>query len=375
MRIVQICPYDMARPGGVQAHIRALSHWLTANEHEVRIVAPHPVSGGRVGGIDPCGRGRRVTLFGTGFEITYAGRGERRRLVADLRLWGAQVVHLHTPWTPLMAWQMWRDLRLPTVSTFHATLPEASEAGLSGRFLRAAARYFLTRSRVLIVPSASPLRHLRPEAIGVAATVLPPSVDLQPWQAVAQTPQLGLADRMRFVFLGRFEARKGLDVLMAAWPSIAARLPKARLTVAGGGSLLPLVRAAMAADGGDRIDLVDTPDDADARRLVADADLLLAPSPYGESFGLVLIEAMAAGTLPVAAANAGYRTVLTGPGTDLLVPVGDAAALAERVIRLAQDDAMRARLRDWAVPHAASFAIASTGPRFIDVYRQALEGA
>ncbi|WP_349358140.1 glycosyltransferase family 4 protein [Stappia sp.] len=377
LRIVQICPYDMARPGGVQTHVRDLAAWLAGEGHAVRIVAPEPVEGVRQPGIDHCGRARRVKLFGTGFEISFAGRAHRRRLVAELRDWGADLVHLHTPWTPLMAWQVWRDLALPTVTTFHATLPDASARGLAARALRLAARHFLLRSRAVIVPSPTPLAHLRPEAVGVAAQVLPPSIDLAPWRAAGEAPSQPAGERLgegeiSLVFLGRFEARKGLDVLLDAWPEIAARASGVRLTVAGGGPMEPLLRSALQGPAGDRLTFVPTPDAATARRLVADADLLAAPSRYGESFGLVLIEAMAAGTLPVAAANAGYRTVLTGPGADLLVPPGDAGALAGRIVALARDAAARAALTDWAAAHATTFGIAATGPRFVEVYRRAL---
>ncbi|SDU33689.1 phosphatidylinositol alpha-mannosyltransferase [Stappia sp. ES.058] len=371
MKIVQICPYDLARPGGVQAHVRDLSAWLARAGHDVRIVAPHPVQGASLAGIDHCGRAVKARLFGTGFEISFARRRERQQLVASLRDWGADLVHLHTPWTPLMAWQVWRDLKLPTVTTFHATLPEDKSGGLAARALGRAGRHFLTHSRAVIVPSATPLAHLRPQDSGVAAHVLPPAIDLASWQdAGAMKAEGGVG--AEFVFLGRFEARKGLGVLLAAWPEVADRLPDARLTIAGGGPQEGLVREAMAGAGGARIRLVVTPDADRARRLVAEADLLVASSLYGESFGLVLIEAMAAGTLPVAAANEGYRTVLTGPGERLLVPPGDASALAAKLIELCGDVSTRRELCAWALPHAHSFGVEATGPAFVEIYRNAL---
>lgn len=389
MRIVQVVPYDMARPGGVQAHVTALACWLRAAGHPTRIVAPHPVAGGAVPGVDHCGRARPLSLLATRFEVSLASpsavRALARGLVAD---WGADLVHLHTPWTPLVAWQVWRALDLPMVATFHATLPDPASRGLGARLLRAAADHFRARARAVIVPSTAPLRHLDGGARrspGSAPHVLAPSVDLSPWRlAGSEAGPRAAREGPHIVFLGRFEARKGLDVLLAAWPRIAAGLPGARLTVAGAGPLEGHVHDGRSAPGGARIALVCAPDDAHARALVASADIFAAPAPHGESFGIVLLEAMAAGAVPVAAANPGYASVLAGEGAGegggegagegvrLLVPPGDPAALASRILELAGQPAELARLRAWGAARADSFDIAATGPAYLAVYKAAL---
>lgn len=373
MKIVQICPYDMTRPGGVQSHVRDLSRWLRDEGHAVRVVAPYPPAGIAGGEVSCCGQARMVSMFGTRFEVSLARRHELKELAAELGDWGAEVVHLHTPWTPLMAWQLWRRLHLPTVTTFHATLPEASAGGLSGRVLHGVAGYFMKRSQAVVVPSEAPLAHLRPQAQGISAHVLPPAVNLAPWREAGSGPGQRMPGRLEIGFLGRFEARKGLHVLLAAWPEIAMRVPEAHLTIAGGGPLLPSVRQAMAGLHGDRIRLVDTPDDATARKLVAGWDIFVAPAPYGESFGLVLVEAMAAGALPVAAANAGYTGVLEhGEGASLLVPPEDAGALARCIVELAATPDRRNTLRRWTMARARELDLPATGARLAEIYREAL---
>ena len=198
---------------------------------------------------------------------------------------------------------------------------------------------------------------------------MPPSVDLAPWRQARKIKQ---NQGLEIVFLGRFEARKGLDVLLAAWPQIASALPDARLTIAGGGELRPLVEQALVLPHGTRIRLVDRPDDVTARALVGGADIFAAPAPYGESFGLVLVEAMAAGALPVAAANDGYASVMSGEGAALLVPPGDAGAMAQRIVSLAGDRPARERLAAWADARAQGADIRGTGPVFAGLYREAL---
>jgi phosphatidylinositol alpha-mannosyltransferase len=370
MRIVQVCPYDMGRHGGVQAHIADLSAWLRANGHAVRIVAPPPTDGRAVTGIDHAGKSRRVTVHGTLTEICHVPRGELKALTDDLTEWGADLLHLHTPWTPLLPWQVWRAMRLPAIATFHATLPGASAGGPLARALRAAASYYARRLDGIVVPSTSPLQHLKSFPGAPAPVVLPPTVDLSGWREAARHRAEERPAR-NVVFLGRFEARKGVDVLLDAWPRVIARRPDMVLTIAGGGALGPRVEAAAAAAPG-AIRHVREPSADEARKLVADAGIFVAPSPYGESFGIVLIEAMAAGAVPVAAANSGYSTVLTGPGAELLVPPGDAAALADRIVGLAGDPERLGVLRAWGKHHALTFSVEAVGPGFVEAYENAL---
>ncbi|MDF0600033.1 glycosyltransferase family 4 protein [Psychromarinibacter sp. C21-152] len=367
MKIVQLCPYDMDRPGGVQRHVRDLAAWCRAQGHETRILCP-PAPGGAPGtdeAVTRLGRSRMLRVHGTGFEIARAGRSELRRTAAALQDWGADVVHMHTPWTPMLVAQLWRALGLPTLATVHATLPAPDAKGPVDRYIRWSARRILPRCDAVAVPSEAPLEMLRRVIPNLSAELRAPAIDLSPWR-MARAAGAARRPGLSLVFLGRLEPRKGLDVLLAAWPRIRAAMPGAHLTIAGDGPL----RAEAEAARGDGVLIVSRPDDAAAQTLLAAADLLIAPAPYGESFGLILAEAMAAGALPVAAANPGYASVLTGDGVDLLVPPGDAGALADKVIALAEDPERRARLRDWATARAATFDVAAQGPAYLEIYRR-----
>uniref|UniRef100_UPI0035696252 glycosyltransferase family 4 protein n=1 Tax=Shimia sp. TaxID=1954381 RepID=UPI0035696252 len=231
MKIVQISPYAMDRPGGVQTHVRDLSHWLRGQGHEVRIVAP-PGAAADEGVLTP-GRCRNMALHGTAFEVSRAGRAERKACLRDLRSWGAEMVHLHTPWTPMLAWQIWRGLRLPSVATFHATLPEGGGFDPFRAYIRFAARYFHKRLDAIVVPSEAPRAQWRALGVDPLPAILPPVIDLARWRAARQARPPG----PHLLFMGRLEERKGVRVLLEAWPAIAAALPGARLTIAGAGAL------------------------------------------------------------------------------------------------------------------------------------------
>jgi len=160
-------------------------------------------------------------------------------------------------------------------------------------------------------------------------------------------------------------------VLLDAWRRLAERRTGLRLTIAGDGALRPKVEAAVAADGSQRLQYVGRPDGATARRLIGAADLFIAPAPFGESFGIVLAEAMSAGAVPVAADNPGYASVLGARGGDLLVPSGDPAALADRIAALAANPALRRSLRDWGGEHAGAFDIRRVGPSYLRLFQAA----
>lgn len=370
MKIVEVCPYDMTRHGGVQNHIRDLGKWLVGQGHEVRIVAPPAMPGRAVPGIDHVGRSRRISISGTVTEISYLSGAQRRTLARELTAWGADVLHLHTPWTPLIPWQVWNACRLPTVVTFHATLPERSLKGLSGWFYRSAARYFQQRAGASVVPSPSPLPVLQTGPGIAAPRILAPTVDLEPWREAREEewPSGPLAPHV--VFLGRLEHRKGVDVLLRAWPRVLESLPAARLTIAGNGEQFALVDEAMKKPWGKAITYRRAPDFDNARRLVASADIFAAPAPYGESFGIVLVEAMSAGAVPVAAANSGYATVLDGPGAGLLVPPGDSDAFARKIVELGGDLARLLEMRNWGREHAAQFDVREVGPAYLELFEE-----
>jgi len=363
MKIVQLCPYAMDRPGGVQRHVRDLSVWLQAAGHEVRIIAP-PTPGmppRRTGMLTELGLSRNFGTHGTAFELSIAMPRALLLMAAELRDWGAEVVHMHTPWTPMMVGQMWRKLRLPTVTTIHATLPEVQGTALIDRYIRRSARYFLTQSEAVVLPSAAPLPMLHLLLPDLKTVILPPAVDLAPWRQTAGTRMNGA---LQVVFLGRLEPRKGVDLLLKAWPKVAEVLPNATLTIAGDGALQDQVRASV----GRQVVYAGRPDDAAARALMAKADIFVAPAPYGESYGLVLAEAMSAGAVPVAAANAGYASVLGDAHPDLLVTPGESEDLAAALVKLATNPEKLRQYSEWARDCGRQSDVSRVGPKYINLY-------
>lgn len=387
MRIVQVCPYDLQRPGGVQRHVLDLSRALVRAGHEVTILAP-----GAPGSVAPAGAAhtdsppsgdaaadaprivtlgafRVVHVLGTGFELSLAQREQVDRALLQAQ---PELVHFHTIWTPVMSWQVWAALggwpRTARVATFHDTPPD----GWSGHLMRAvfgvASSRISRRLQVAIPVSQAPAAHLR-LAPGCARHILPGCIDLSAYAGSMGPPR----EAATVLFLGRLEPRKGPMVMLRAWAQVALRHPGARLVVAGdgpmGGAARTLARELGIASS---VHFAGAVDEAAKREWLARATILCAPSLYGESYGLVLAEAMAAGTPVIAAANAGYSQVLVGAGAQGLVAPGDAHALAQRLDLWLSDEQLRAQQSLWGRKACAQADINHQLPVFERIYADAL---
>ena len=355
MRVLQVCPYDYARPGGVQRHVRDLSRALSAAGHAVTVAAPGP---GDTAGVHYIGSRRPWRMHGTGFELTWAPRAA----VEELARCPFDVLHVHTPWVPFMPWQVLSrlaPLARARVATFHDTPPHNVSGEMQRALYKVLSRRLSHRLDAMIAVSASVERHLRARA-QCARYRLPPCIDLGPYFAMTRRDG-GSA----VLFIGRLEPRKGLLLLIEA----LASLPGASLTVCGDGPQRGAAEA-LAKRKGVAVRFTGALDDAGKLALYREADVLCAPSPYGESFGLVIAEAMAAGLPIVAAANDGYCTLLDGEGAAGLCAPGSAAALAERLGAVLASRDLRERLSAWGRREASRADINVRVPEFVALYER-----
>ncbi|MBI5330539.1 MAG: glycosyltransferase family 4 protein [Betaproteobacteria bacterium] len=374
MRILEVCPYHLDRPGGVQRHILDLARALGRAGHDVTVLAPGAPGRERQEERDGyrilrLGRFRLWRLHGTAFEAARADAGELAWLADLHRQTPFAAVHFHTLWTPWLPWQVYRLLagRGPRcVATFHDTPPPSWSGQLARQAFRLMSRLLSRRLDAAIAVSDAPASHLW-LAPNCRLHTLPPCIDLRPLLE-ASPPQ---GDGRTILFLGRLEPRKGALLLIRAFALLRQTHPAARLCLAGDGAQAGAARALAAQLGvAQAVDFPGAPDEAAKRRLYRAADLFCAPSPYGESYGLVLAEAMAAGLPVVAAANAGYRTVLTGPGAAGLVAPGDAAALAARLAALLDAPEARRELAAWGRRQALNTDIHTR----LEAFQAVLEG-
>jgi len=339
LRIGIVCPYSFDVPGGVQFHVRDLAEHLIDAGHAVSVLAPADDDTPLPWYVEAAGRAVPVKYNGSVARLAFGpvSRGRVRRWLAD---GGFDVLHVHEPVSPSLSMLALWAATGPIVATFHT-------ANLRSRVMQAAypiLRPSLEKISARIAVSEDARRTVV-EHFGGDAVVIPNGVYVDRFATAAPRPQWrGTAERPTAAFLGRIdEPRKGLPVLAAAVPAVLAARPGTRFLVLGRGDgdealegLAPAHREA--------VELLGPLGDEDKAALLRSVDVYVAPHTGGESFGIVLVEAMSAGAPVVASDLGAFRRVLDDGALGVLVPPGDPEALAASLVRLLADPSERSRL-------------------------------
>jgi len=363
VRVALACPYAWDAPGGVQTHVRQLAACLRTRGHQTLILAP--------GWTQPSapevvivGRPLRVPFNGSVAPICPDPRS-RARIRRALALFEPDVVHAHEPFTPSTGFFATIDSPVPVVAVSHTYFERSV---LFSVFSRTFARVW-RRPAVWVGVSQASASFLRRHVGGSAdIRVIPNGVDVE---AFRNATPANLPPGRRMLFVGRLEPRKGLRVAVAAFARLAAELEDLYLVVAGEGPertaldrTPPQVRS--------RVIELGTVPHADLPGCHAAADVFVSPAIGRESFGIVLVEAMAAGLPVVASDIPGYREVVRAGVDGLLVPPGDPAALAEAVGRILTDRDMARRLSAAARERADDFRWDVVADQVEAAYRDAI---
>jgi len=384
VRIALLSPYSWTYPGGVTRHIEALAGELTAAGHEARILAPFDpddaLSAHLHRGAHPQARpapehfvslGRTVGIPANGAVSNMAlSPNAVFKMREELRRGGYDVVHIHEPVVPTLSWDALCSIRdVPLVGTFHTYSENTFTNGIAAVPLGGRRR--MNRLHVRIAVSEAAAWTAR-RFYGGRYRIIPNGVHLD------QARNLGAArtreDRanplrqapLRILFIGQAVERKGLPILLRAFEALRDHVP-ATLTLVGAGA--EEVTHMMFDDRGVRaLGKV-----SEQRKLseLQNADVLCAPSLHGESFGMVLTEAFAAATPVLASDIPGYRDVVRDGVDGLLVPPGDALALAEALRSVALDERLRERMAAAASERAERFAWPHVAAEVVDSYEHA----
>jgi phosphatidyl-myo-inositol alpha-mannosyltransferase len=374
VRIAIVSPYDLQRPGGVQSHVRQLAARLREEGEQVVLVGAGPVGVAR--GRDTVaeigvGRARGVPFNGAVAPVALGPLAARRTVRALERL-GPDVVHVHEPLVPMVGLAAAFGSAAPLVVTFHAW----SEDDRAYRLLRPLGRGLLARTAVAVAVSRAAADY-HAAALGIdpaSLRIVPNGVDVAPFRRAADA--LG-AERPpgppRVVFVGRLEPRKGVLVLARAFRELLDSHPDAVLTVIGDGPQRRELAAVLAGVPPHQVRLGGRVSSAALARTLAEADVAVAPALGGESFGIVLLEAMAARTAVVASDLPGYRSVVTDGRDGVLVPPGDPGRLAATLARLLAAPERRAALvsagRETAAAHDWTVVAAQLRKVYADALR------
>jgi phosphatidylinositol alpha-mannosyltransferase len=378
MRIALISPYSWSYPGGVTRHIEALAEQYLSEGYDVRVLAPYDPFDLRSAILHRGARPQPVKapdyLVPLGRTLGFHANGAVSNLSVspgaiaalgrELTSGHYDVAHVHEPIAPMLGWSATLPFGVPLVGTFHSystkRLPNAISKGFGGTQV-------LNRLRVRIAVSEAAAWTGR-RWYGGRYRIIPNGVHIDEdalEQALANhRPD---ADALRIVFVGQAVERKGLPLLLRAFEALREHIPT-ELTVIGPNTeeLAPLLLDARGVRALGKVD------DATKRAELLAADVLAAPSLGGESFGMVLTEAFAAGTAVVASDIAGYRDVVTGDADGVLVPPGDAQALAEALRELYHEPERRRALAEAAAVNVRRFAWENVAKQVMEAYTDAI---
>ena len=344
MRVCLVSPYDLTEPGGVQAQVRGLAGWLRGRGDEVRLVAPVLADGDRGAAV---GRVTRIRTNRSVAPVTLAsGIGAAMGPTIE---W-AEVTHIHEPLMPRVGWAAVRSTG-PKVATFHADAPSwvrAVYAGL-GRCMRS-----MTGPDTLITAVSRQASDALPTP-WEPERIIPNGVDASVDASHEVERRSG-----QVVFLGRDEPRKGLDVLLEAWPTIKIVHPHARLVVMG----------AFRPDPPEGVDFLGRVSEEAKTETLRTTEVFVAPNLGGESFGIVLVEAMAAGCALIASDLHAFRDVAGSAGR--YFDSGKADQLAQKVNEVLADRSLRQELSQAGRRRAERYSWDRVGAAYRECYQHVI---
>ncbi|WP_062428240.1 glycosyltransferase family 4 protein [Herbidospora daliensis] len=341
MRIGIVCPYMWDVPGGVQAHVRDLAEALIDDGHRVSVMAPAGDDAPLPAYVVSAGRAVPVPYNGSVARLTF-GFLSANRVRKWIREGRFDVLHVHEPAVPSVGLLACWVARGPIVATFHASYERSRAVSVTAPVLHTALEKITGRIAVSDAARKTLVEHM-----GGDAVLIPNGVTVDRYAEAEPLPGWG-PDGTVLGFLGRMdEPRKGLAVLLEAFAKLAGERPGVRLLVAGPGDADD-VYAKLPKNLHDRVELLGMVSEADKIRALHSVDVFVAPNLGGESFGIVLTEAMSAGATILASDIPAFRKVLGDGQAGALFATGDAAALAREAAALLDDPQRRAKYSDEA---------------------------
>ena len=371
MKIGLVCPYNVARSGGVQELVFAYQAELRRRGHDAIVITPEPREM-----TEECAARTHILYLGSGADFNapihttgQVSAGLNEEIDRVLEEYKFDVLHFHEPGVPMLSRQMLARSNTVNVATFHAAFPET----IVGRtFARVAAPYikpllkYIHEYVAVSEAAAEYITQLTEEPVAI----IPNAIDLKHFKAPRQRDDTN--DKKTIFYVGRLESRKGVNYLLKAFKVLHDRRPEVSLVIAGAGpdrdKLDSLTRSLKLTD----VTFLGYVSDKEKLEYLRTSDLFCAPSPYGESFGLVLLEAMATGLVTVAGNNPGYRSVLTGVGSISLVNPREADDFAHRLDLLLHENDLRKLWRDWAKDQIEQYSTEAIVDQYEELYIEAI---
>ncbi|MEO9476649.1 MAG: glycosyltransferase family 4 protein [Cyclobacteriaceae bacterium] len=338
MKIAQVCPYDFSRPGGVKSHIESLSKYLQRAGHDVKILAPKPSV--QQTNVYHFGGNKSINLGGTKIDINIALGSDRKSLKNFLKEEKFDIIHFHTFWNPLLPFQIRRFSNSKYITTFHDT-PKNQFVGKNIMPIAAKGVFKLMDAIISVSETqASYINRFSRREI----SIIPNGIDLELYSKPISPINRFKDDKLNILFLSRLEPRKGLIYALESYKTLKSANSNLRLLIAGDGDERQLAEKMISEHNLSDVEMLGFVSETEKLQLLKTADIYLAPAIYGESFGIVLLEAMAMGTPLVGFANEGYLNVISGMQKEYFAEPRDSVSLTAMLKKLCEDPNIRSTL-------------------------------
>lgn len=368
MKIGLVCPYDMFKGGGVQECVLALQHELMARGHIAKIITPRPKGSSEKSTETMLlvGNSRDITAFHTTAQVAVAM--DTKELDAILDHEQFDVIHFHEPWVPVIGQQILKRSQAAHVATFHAHLPNDTFSRTIQKTGAPYAKSILKRLDVIVAVSDAAAEYVR-TVDARDPRIVPNAIDLGKYTWV---DHVEVSDAPTIVYIGRLEKRKGVAYLIDAFAQLQKDLPAAQLVIGGDGVDRQKLEQYVAENAVEHVSFKGFLSEQEKLDLLARADLFCSPALYGESFGIVLIEAMARGAVVLAGDNPGYRGVMRDMADSSLVDPKDTEVFAQKLYRLLTDMPLRKRWLAWSKDYHQQFDYRKIVDQYEAIYKEAI---
>jgi phosphatidylinositol alpha-mannosyltransferase len=368
MKIGLICPYSISKNGGVLEIVRAMQTELLSRGHDCYIITPRPQ--------DYEGEPEKRMIFIGGstdfnaptrtvIQVSASVNDTIDRMLENEKF---DVLHFHEPWVPMLSYQILSRSKTAHVATFHAKMPEDIMTRTMARMITPYTKASLKYLHALTAVSDA-------AAELICRTTDEPVAIIPNGIAPRFTPPKRFVDGRKtktILFVGRLDARKGVKYLLHAYAEVVQKDPNVSLVIAGDGSEREKLEQLAEDLELPNVQFLGFVSDAEKIRLLRNSDLFCAPSPYGESFGLVILEAMATGLVTVAGDNPGYSAVLSGLGAVSLINPKHTNEFARRLELLLREPDLRRLWREWAAEEMPKYSYVRIVDQYLEVYEAAI---
>lgn len=372
MKIGLVCPYNIHKHGGVQEVVLALYRGLKERGHEVRIITPQPRKHEDEPEEDMIYAGVSVDFRTLSFSDTtsqVSSTADNEHIDEIMATEEFDVLHFHEPWMPLLSRQLLQRSDAVNIATFHSKVTTAT---LSRSILKIVSPYLNSVMKYLHVLTAvsDSAAEYAGDMTRVPITIIPNGIDLAKYRHGEIKKK---SDEKTILFVGRLERRKGVRYLLEAFQLLQQTDSNVRLLIAGDGpdrEKLELLAEDMKVK---KVDFLGFISEELKVKLLAEADIFCSPALFGESFGIVLLEAMATNTVTVAGNNSGYADLMQGLGAVSIVNPKDTEEFARRLRLLLGETGLQKLWHEWAAEYVQQFSYEKVVDQYEELYVEALE--